>query len=102
MDDGSLSTEDAVLLREMVSAMKDDQVWRTLEDLAKREISLLEDERIGGDPEMRQATLWNAAAMIAAAETFVTQVRTDLPASGTSEGPPGAPRPPGSGPTPSD
>ncbi len=75
MEDGILSVDDASLLREMVSAMKDEQVWRTLEELAKRELELLKDERIGGDPDMRQATLWNAAAMVAAAETFVTQVR---------------------------
>jgi hypothetical protein len=73
-----LSVEDAVLLREMVSSMKDEQVWRTLEDLANREIELLENPSIGGDPELRQASLWNAAAMISAAERFVTQVREEI------------------------
>lgn len=77
MDEPRLSAEDAVLLREMVSSMKDEQVRRTLEDLANREIELLDSPTIGGDPELRQASLWNAAAMISAAERFVTQVREE-------------------------
>lgn len=77
LEEPKLSVEDAVLLRESVSSMTEEQVWKTLEELANRELELLEDPRIGGDPEMRQAALWNAAAMIAAAERFVTQVRPD-------------------------
>jgi hypothetical protein len=77
LEEPRLRVEDAVLLRESVSAMTEEQVWKTLEELANRELELLDDPRIGGDPEMRQAALWNAAAIIAAAERFVTQVRPD-------------------------
>ncbi len=77
-ESSGLGAEDKALLRESVSSMTEEQVWRTLETLANRELELLDNPLIGGDPEMRQAALWNAAAMIAAAERFVTQVREDL------------------------
>lgn len=64
----ALRPEDAETLRETVAKMRRDQIAKTLEELAQRELSLLEDPRIGGDVEMRQVTIWNAAAMIAAAE----------------------------------
>jgi len=86
MEEPRLSVEDTVMLRETVSSISDEQVWRTLEELARRELEVMENPAISGDPEMRQAAIWNAAAMIAAAERFVTQVRDDLPR--TPEAPP--------------
>lgn len=55
-------------LREAVAAIGEEQIWRTLEELAKRELLLLDHQTVKDDPEMRQAALWNAAALIAAAE----------------------------------
>ncbi len=77
MEEPRLSVDDTVLLRETVSSITDEQVWRTLEDLARRELEVMENPAISGDPGLRQASIWNAAAMIAAAERFVTQARAE-------------------------
>lgn len=100
-----LSYKDKVTLRETVSAMGEPQIGSTLEELARRELELL--EKFDGDEELRQATLWNAAAMIAAAERMImipretVIARKDLSKNGSVEDPPGDPRPPTPGRSPS-
>lgn len=84
-------------LREAVAAIGEEQIWRTLEELAKRELLLLDHQTVKDDPEMRQAALWNAAALIAAAERLAAvptrdasgnpiPARTGRPGKGSSPG----------------
>jgi hypothetical protein len=54
-------------LRDTVLTMQDKQASETIAQLASRELELLETE-LGKDPEMRAVTLWNVAALCAAAE----------------------------------
>jgi len=67
-DERGLSPMDTQELRETVSAMSVAQVVSTLESLALMELELLGHPSIVGDQELRRASVWNAAALVAAAE----------------------------------
>ncbi len=62
-------------LRETVSAISEAQIVSSLEELARRELELLRHPSISGDKELRRASVWNAAALVAAAERLLVVPR---------------------------
>lgn len=73
-----ITPDEIIKLDDMISKMLDNQIKETLERLAKRELELLKEPGLGGDPEMREITLWNVAAL-AAASNLINLPQKDLP-----------------------
>ena len=84
-DEEGVNPRDEGELREAVSSIGEEQIWRTLEELAKRELLLLGHPTVKEDQEMRQAALWNAAALIAAAERLAAIPTRDRTGRSTEE-----------------
>lgn len=82
-------------MNEMIDKMTGPQLEETLEALAKREALLLIHERIVADPDMKEITKWNVAALCAAINR-ISQARTPLSSTGTSPDEPGSRATPGS------
>jgi len=55
-------------IEEIASKMTAPQLDESLSRLVRREIALMRDPRFSEDGEMREITLWNIAALVAAAE----------------------------------
>lgn len=55
-------------VQEISSKIKAGQLDEALTRLAVREIELLRNPKFSEDPEMREITYWNIAALVAAAE----------------------------------
>jgi hypothetical protein len=72
-----LDPTDQQELRETVSAISEEQIVSSLEDLARRELDLANHPSIAGDRDLRRASLWNAAALIAAAERILVRPREE-------------------------
>lgn len=90
-----LTPEEQEELQESVALLSDEEVSSAMEELAVRELHLLESPSFS-EGEPRRRTIRYAAALSAAAERLsVTQGRTERQVSGTSPDPPEDPSPQG-------
>jgi hypothetical protein len=91
MADNNLTDGEMDDFRQRAFLMPDDEIAELLEELAKRELGLLESDSIQQNEDFRQRVLNNAAALTAAAERFhpkgwnINQVQTEKPGTETSE-----------------
>lgn len=95
---GLLEPDEIARIEKIASSFTALLLEEALADLAKREIGLLRDARFSDDPVMRELTLMNIAALVAAAalvEEDLSPGQTGTPDTGSGPDGRGPPRPPG-------
>jgi hypothetical protein len=61
-----LEPDEILEIEDAMEKVTDSQLCETLEELARREVALLRDSKLGEDPELREISRWNVAVLCAA------------------------------------
>lgn len=95
---GLLEPDEIARIEKIASSFTPESLDEALSRLARREVGLLRDPRFADDPGMRELTLLNTAALVAAAalaDDGISPGRTGTQGTGNDPDEPGSPRPPG-------
>lgn len=91
-----LKPDEVAKIEKIASGFSPESLDEVLSDLVRREVGLLRDPRFADDSAMRELTLLNIAALVAAAalaDDDISPDRTGTPDTGNAPDGPGSPRP---------